>query len=463
MQKEFRFEPELIRLAELVRLRGAELFVVGGRVRNSLLSLPLSDTDITSALRPESVQELCAEAGLKTVPKGIAYGMVEIHIGHKKYEHTTFRSDTYAAGGAHRPESVAFSDSPYTDAFRRDFTVNALYASVLTGDIIDPTGGLDDLEARLIRTTTGDPELILRDDGLRIMRLCRFAAELGFDIEPGTFEAAKKCAPLLADISAERVRDELVKILMADTKYGLPAEESVLRGLRLLDATGALDVILPELAKCRGVEQSPKFHKYPVLEHIFRTTAMSKPELDLRLACLLHDAAKPVMLERNGNMHGHDAEGELIARDVLKRLRFDNAAVEESAWLVRHHMFDLDGRAKDSTLKCRFARWGRARTLALADIRDADFRGSVGEYIEVRSSQRWRSVLAGMEAAHTPFSESELACTGQDIMEWLQLPPSPEIGRIKAALLAHCAVHPQDNDPARLRRLAQDAAGRRER
>ena len=461
MRQEFHFEPELIRLAELVRLRGAELFVVGGRVRNTLLGLPLSDTDVTSALPPEEMVALCREAGFNTVLKGAAFGMIELHIGEKSYEHTTFRSDKYFEGGSHRPASVSFSKSPEIDAFRRDFTVNALYAGVLSGEIVDPTGGKADIEGRLIRTTSKDPELILRDDGLRIMRLCRFAAELGFDVEPKTFDAAKKCAPLLADISAERIRDELVKILTADTKYGLPAEESVLRGLHLLDETGALDVILPELAICRGVEQSPKYHKFPVLEHIFRTVEMAVPELRLRLGCLLHDAAKPIMLEKNGNMHGHDAAGEPIAREVLRRLRFDNDTVEEASWLVRHHMFDLDGRAKDSTLKRRFARWGKPRTLALADIRDADFRGSVGEYIEVKPSERWRRILAEMEEKHTPFSENELACTGRDIMEWLGIPASPEVGRIKAALLSHCAVRPQDNTPEKLIRLVRDMAARK--
>lgn len=453
---EFKFDPELNTLARLVRERGCELFVVGGHVRNTLLGFRISDTDITSALTPDEMTGLCEKAGFKVVPKGVDFGMVEIHIGDKSYEHTTFRADFYGEGGSHRPQSVAFSKTPEEDAFRRDFTVNALYASVLTGELIDPTGGLGDIEKRLIRTTTPDPETILKDDGLRIMRLCRFAAELGFDIEEKTFAAAKKCAPLLADISAERVRDELKKILMADAKYGLPAQESVLRGLELMDEVGALDVILPELARCRGVGQSPKYHKYPVLEHIFQTVSMSEPELTLRLACLLHDAGKPAALEKNGNMHGHDVISEDISREVFRRLRFDNDTAEEAAWLVRRHMFDLDGRAKEPTLKKRFAEWGEARVNALVAIREADFRGSVGERITVKTAERWRRVLGEMKAKRTPFSENELNCTGRDIMEWLSLPPSPRIGEIKRALFMHCAVRPQDNTYEKLRETARD-------
>ncbi len=459
---EFGFENELCELARRTAERGARLFVVGGRVRNAFLGLRVSDTDVTSALRPDEVVRLAQEAGWKVVPKGAAFGMVEVHIGGKTYEHTTFRRDKYAEGGAHRPTAVTFSDTPEEDAFRRDFTVNALYADVLTGEVADPTGGVSDIKARLIRATSPDPELILRDDGLRIMRLCRFAAELGFDIEERTFAAAKKCARQLADISAERVRDELVKILTADTKYGLPPEESMLRGLHLLDEVGALDVILPELALCRGVEQSPRYHRWPVLEHIFRTTAMSKPVLSLRLGCLLHDAAKPVVLERQGNMHGHDVEGEAIARSVLQRLRFDNETTERAVWLVRYHMYDLDGNAKEPTLKRRFARWGREKVEALCDIREADFRGSVGEYIPVKSADRWKRVLADMERRNTPFSERDLACTGADVMEWTGLPAGPRVGEIKSALLDHCAVRPQDNEREKLRRIVRDTVRRPE-
>ena len=452
----FDFDKELTEFAKLVRTRGARLFVVGGHVRNALLGVPVSDTDVTSALRPEEVTVLAKEAGFKVVKKGIAFGMVEVHIGDKSYEHTTFRSDSYAEGGSHRPTSVAFSDSPEADAFRRDFTVNALYADVLTGEIIDPTGGLADLEKRLIRTTTPDPAVILRDDGLRLMRLCRFAAELGFDIEERTFETAKNCAHLLKDVSAERIRDELLKILMADVKYGLPAEDSVLRGLHLMDEAGLTGVILPELAACRNVEQSTKFHRFPVLEHMFRTTAMSKPDPALRLACLFHDAAKPVQLEKQGNMHGHDIVGVDMTREILERLRCDNKTVDTACWLVRRHMFDLDGRAKDSTLKKRFVSWGKERVLLLADIREADFRGSVGEYIPVKSAVRWRKILDDMIEKNTPFSESELAVTGGEIMEALALPPSPKIGEIKKALLLHCAVRPKDNTKERLLAVVKD-------
>jgi len=461
------FDTELITLAEAFARRGFELFVVGGHVRNALLGLPVSDTDITSRMRPDEVKALCKDLGLKTVDKGIAFGMVEIHIGGQKYEHTTFRSDSYAEGGAHRPQAISYADSPQEDAFRRDFTVNALYCSVLTGRVIDPTGGIDDLEARVIRATSSDPNIILRDDGLRLLRLCRFAAELGFDIEGKTCEAAMECASLLADISAERVRDELNKILTSDKKYGVAADESVLRGLMLMDELRLLDVIIPELVPCRGMAQSPKFHKYPVLLHIMHTTAMAEdeglenvnvknPMLAVRIACLLHDVAKPVVFREQGNMHGHDERGEIISREIMHRLRYDNAMAELVAWLVRWHMFDIDGNAKEPTLRKRFCQWGADNVRMLAAVRRADFRGSVGERIQVKSADRWIRVLDEMITEGAPFSEEELACTGADIMEWTGEPPSQKIGRIKHAMLLHCACRPRDNIAERLKILAID-------
>ena len=161
---------ELYLLAELVSREGARLYAVGGLVRNSLLGLPISDIDICSAVLPGRMTELCRESGFKVVPKGIDFGMVEVHIGGESFEHTTFRSDSYAEGGSHRPSEVRFSASVEEDAVRRDFSVNAMYFDILSGEVLDPTGGLADLNAGLIRTTSPDPRTVLADDGLRIMR-----------------------------------------------------------------------------------------------------------------------------------------------------------------------------------------------------------------------------------------------------------------------------------------------------
>ena len=448
--------PDLVFLAELMAERGVRLYAVGGLVRNSLLGLPVYDIDICSAMTPDKVIDLLRRRGYTVVPKGIAFGMVEVHIGACRFEHTTFRSDSYGEGGAHRPSSVRYSDSPAEDAFRRDFTVNALYYDILGGQLADPTGGLADLENKLIRTTSKDPEFVLADDGLRLMRLVRFAAELGFSIEPASLEAAKKLVSNLSDISAERIRDELDKILLCDVKYGEPSAEKVYRGLALLNEIGAIEVILPELYLGSGMRQKPNFHRYDVLEHCLHTAAEAKPTLPMRLSGLLHDVGKPPVKLRTGRMHGHDTEGAEIAREILHRLHYDNATIDSVVFTIRHHMYDLNNTAKDCTLRRTFVRWGYERSLDIADIRTADVHGSGIISGRVASAERWRKTLETMKEEGVPFTEKELRCNGLDIIHWLNIPPGPEIAEIKRKLIAHCAVHPADNTREKLQKLVFD-------
>lgn len=451
-----RIPGELVALAELFDERGFCLYAVGGLVRNALLGLPVSDIDICSAMRPNDVAALAQEKGFTVVKKGIEFGMVELHMGKESFEHTTFRADKYSEGGAHRPSSVEFSSSPYEDAFRRDFSVNALYCAVKSGEIIDPTGGMPDLEKGLIRTTSPDPAVVLADDGLRIMRLVRFCAELGFKIEARSFETAKSLVKNLSDISAERLRDELDKILLADVKYGKRNAERVYGALALLRDMGAIETILPELYLGRGIVQKAQYHRYDVLDHSLHSCAEAPPELTLRLAALLHDVGKPEVNLKTGLMRGHDVAGEPIARAILKRLKYDNRTADEVAFLVRHHMFDLNNTAKDSTLRRNFARWGEERSLALAEVRAADFVGSGIIEGLVASAERWKKLINRMREEKVPFNESELDCTGNDIMERFALPPCPAVGRIKKMLMQHCAVRPRDNRRERLLEIAGD-------
>ena len=446
---------ELFSLAELMAAEGFSLYAVGGLVRNALLELPLSDIDICSAMTPERMIELCKKRGFTVVPKGMAFGMVEVHIGEHAFEHTTFRSDSYAEGGAHRPTAISFSKTPEEDAFRRDFSVNALYYNVLSGEVLDPTGGLEDLAAGLIRTTSKEPRTVLGDDGLRILRLVRFSAELGFDIEENSLETAKQLVNNLRDISAERIRDELNKILLADIKYGEESAEKVMHGLALLKSVGAIDVVLPELALGAGIAQRANYHRYDVLDHCLHSCAEASPKLHLRLAGLLHDVGKPKVKLETGMMHGHDEAGEAIARTILRRLRYDNRTVDEVCFLVRHHMFDLNNTAKEGTLRRAFVRWGYERSLDMCDIRRADFVGSGIIKGEVASAVRWRRILDAMTEQGVPFTEKELNCSGVDIMEWLGIEPGPKVAEIKKRLLAHCAVRPKDNTAEGLRRTAR--------
>ena len=449
---------------------GVCLYAVGSLTRNQLMGYPVSDMDVCSALLPEAVVELCAQLGVKTIPTGAKFGTITIRMGGSVFEHTTFRKDVYPQGGAHRPQQVVFGDTLELDAFRRDFTVNAIYADVLTAQVQDPTGGMADLAAGVIRATSKDPAVIMRDDALRILRMVRFAAELGFHVEPTTVVAAKANVSGLLDISPERVREELNKILCADMRYreAAPGTESgvVLDALLLLEETGALGAILPELTRGRSVAQREDYHTHDVLEHALHTCACMDctqnpgDALVLRLAALLHDVGKPEVFEQTGSMHEHDRVGAEIAERILRRLRYPNVVVKQVCELVRHHMFDLNNNAKESTLRTRFAQWGYGHTLLLCLLREADVYGSgiirPGEL--VKSAARWRRVLADMQAQGAPFSEAQLNCTGAQLMAWTGLPASPRIGELKAELFLHCARRPKDNTPERLRVLAVERA-----
>lgn len=441
-------------LAELFARRGARLFAVGGMVRNPLIGLPATDFDVTSRLTPREVISLCREEDIKHLDIGAPYGMVELHYEGEAFQHTTFRRDTYPTGGGHRPRRVEYSTDINEDAFRRDFTVNAIYRDLISGEIIDPTGGMSDLESGLLRTTSPDPAVIMSDDALRILRLARFSAELGLSAEGRTLEAAKAASNGLNNISPERIREELNKILLSDAKYGICC--GVLRGLTLLDETRSLDVILPELARGRGLAQKPQYHRYDVLEHCFRTAECIEPVMELRLAALLHDVGKPYALEMTGRMYSHEVIGAELTEIILKRLKYPAETIRIVAELVRHHMYDLSGLAREDTLRLWLQQRGIRLSLGLIALRRADVHGSGIITGAVETADRWEHLLKTMISEGVPFDERQLDITGEEICEALGIAPSPKVGRIKQTLLRHCAKAPADNKKRTLLRLCRD-------
>lgn len=431
--------------AKVLEAEGATLYAVGGCVRDAALHRPVHDVDLCSRLRPEALLRLAAQNGVEARIVQKTLGTVLLSIDGQTYEHTTFRTESYGAGGEHRPDAVRFADTPEIDALRRDFSVNAMYESVSDGTLCDPCGGMRDIERRVLRTTTEDPAAILKDDGLRILRLVRFAASLGFSIDPATWETAKANAVLLGDVAWERKRDELNRILLG---------ERVCDALCLMRDVGALPYVLPECVDCDGMAQRKDHHKYDVLLHMFHTCEQTPDELGCRLIGLLHDVGKPEAKRRDGNQYAHDLYGERIARIMLERLRYPAALIDRVAIAIRGHMFDLTETASDATLRKRFAAWGRERTEDLIMIREADIRGS--GYKTGYVAERWRRVYREMQKEHAPFSESELCVSGSDIMKELGIPAGERVGRVKRLLLLHCAVHPKDNRPEVLKKRMHD-------
>jgi len=443
-------------LARAFQDADVKAYAVGGLVRNAFLDLPPSDIDVCSRLTPDEIAEFMPEHAIRVIPKAAEMGTVELHFGGVHVEHTTFRSEAYGEGGEHRPRTVAFGTSLEDDAYRRDFSVNALYADLSTGEVFDPTGGIADLRKRILRTTSRDPDDIMRSDALRVLRLVRFACELGLTIEDGTMQAAKRNAPKLGDIAPERRQQELMKILVCDARYpalGNDELRSPLRALKMIDELDLWDSLVPAFNQARGMAQRPDHHRYDVLEHSFHVCAAMPPDETLRLAGLLHDVGKPDCWHETHKFYAHDEYSERIARDVLTALRFPKKTINEVSALVGGHMYDIQNQAKPDTLRVRFSEWGRERTMNQILLREADIRGC--GYNTAYVAQRWRMLFYQMLNDGTPFSEKELKISGRELMKASGLPEGEALGALKHELYLHCVRNPQDNNTPRLKQLAK--------
>ncbi|MEK7244220.1 MAG: HD domain-containing protein [Thermodesulfobacteriota bacterium] len=326
--------------AEIVRrLReaGHEAFWVGGCVRDLIRGAAPEDYDIVTSARPEDVRGLFP----RTIPVGERFGICLVVEGGAPYEVATFRTEADYDDGR-RPSRIAFATAE-EDVRRRDFTINGLLMDPETGRIIDHVGGLRDIEQRIIRTI-GDPEERFAEDHLRMLRAVRFAATLGFSIEPMTFAAVRWRAAMIMRISAERIRDELSRLLTGGAAR---------RGLELLSESGLLFEIIPEIHALQGVEQPPVFHpEGDVWEHTLRMVAllpMPDGNADPRLAwaVLLHDVGKAVTRSEDAagtHFYGHVQRGEEIAAAILRRLRFSREEMETILALVRGHMLFMNVR-----------------------------------------------------------------------------------------------------------------------
>lgn len=332
-------------IIDRLRAAGHSAYLVGGCVRDLLLGRTPNDFDVATSARPDELLRLFPRADRV----GAHFGVVLVHEEGAHVEVAAYRSDLEYLDGRH-PEAVRFETDPREDALRRDFTINALFLDPLSGEVLDFTGGRADLDARIIRAI-GDPETRFREDHLRLMRAVRFAARLGFTIEPATFAAIQRLAPLIQTVSAERVRDELARIL---------TEGSARRGLELMDETGLLHEVLPEVEAMKGVAQPPEFHpEGDVWTHtLIMLDGLHDPSLELALGVLLHDVGKPstFRIAERIRFDGHVEEGIRLARTLLHRLRFPNHVIETVEALVANHMkFREAPHMRDSTLK-RFIR-----------------------------------------------------------------------------------------------------------
>jgi poly(A) polymerase len=340
------------RIVTQLRAAGYSAYLVGGCVRDLLLGLAPQDYDVATSARPEDVISLFPE----TIPVGAQFGVVLVVIrphGEKPIhvEVATYRNDMGYSDGRH-PDAVRYSKTPEEDVQRRDFTINGLLLDPFNNEVLDYVGGSADLERRIIRTI-GDPRQRFREDKLRMMRAVRFAARLEYEIESSTMVAIRELARDIHEVSRERIRDELDKML---------TEGHARRCFELLDSSGLLLEILPEVSTMKGVEQPPQYHpEGDVWTHTLLLLEGLEKGCSKSLAwgVLLHDVGKPTTFRVAPDrirFDSHAEVGTVMAKEICRRLRFPNDIIEQVCSLVANHMrFGDVKKMKESTLK-RFMR-----------------------------------------------------------------------------------------------------------
>lgn len=405
------------RIVERLQQAGHEALYAGGCVRDMLRGVAPHDYDIATSARPEQVQQLFR----RTVAVGAQFGVISVIERGADFQVATFRADGEYQDGRH-PDSVRFSNAE-EDARRRDFTVNGLFYDPVRGQLIDYVGGREDLAAKRLRAI-GDPEERISEDRLRMLRAVRFATVLGFEIESATWTAVCKHAPAISEVSMERVRDEFLKTLLAPARV---------RGFDLLDQSGLLREILPEMEALKGCEQPPQFHpEGDVWVHTRLMLSLLPEEVStpLLLAVLLHDIAKPATYsfdEAAGRIRfsGHEKLGAEMTEGILTRLRFSRKDIDATVEAVGHHMAFKDvQKMRVAKLKRFLARPTMPDELILHRVDCAGSNGDLSNYHFLRQKLE--------EFAHEPLIPPPLI-TGRDLME-LGHKPGPRFKEILEAV-----------------------------
>ena len=437
------------KLIDLAQSMDKPLYLVGGLVRNFLIFSKFSgDMDLCAPIKIEDFSSLLIDNGFHLVAEYKRTGTIVFSDGENKYEYASFRSEKYLSG-EHTPYVTEFTEDIVKDALRRDFKCNAIYYDIKNAKFVDPLNGIVDVKNKVLDTVT-KPDDVFKNDGLRLMRLARFAGELNFTPTEDVMRSAEKNADNLDDISRERIYTELLAILKSDKKYPFSDKNGHYTGLKILDRTRVLDRIFPELTMGRNMVQRADFHKYDVLEHSLRSVLYS-PE-KVRLGALLHDVGKPFCYLRDGMYYLHFAEGEKIADKALKRLKADKKSIELVRFLVKEHMVDLDCSMSEKKVR-KFIVKNYDRLTELMCVKQADFRASLEVDDTAPTLIKWERILKKMKVDGTPFSVKDLKISASDLIQMGY--NGAKIGTTLKKLLATCITNPSQNNRETLIKLAK--------
>ena len=418
-------------IIETLEQAGYEAYAVGGCIRDSILQRVPDDWDITTSAKPEQIKKLF----MKTIDTGIAHGTVTVMKNHTGYEVTTYRIDGEYEDGRH-PKEVTFTSDLLEDLRRRDFTINAMAYNDRAG-LVDAFGGREDIQKQRIRCV-GEAKCRFSEDALRMMRAVRFAAQLGYEIEEETKQAISLLAKNLEKISAERIRVELMKLLLSDHPYKL----------REMYELGLTAVFFPEFDKAMITTQNNPHHIYTVGEHILKAVELAPKDSILRLTMLLHDIAKPETLKKDeegiDHFHGHNVRGEIMAVDILRRLRFDNLTIGQVGRLVNCH--DDKVSLKPERLRKYISKLGCELFEALLKVKEADM---LAQSLYLRKEKEEELKRLGEEYEKICISQDclslkELELTGNDLI-MLGMKPGKEIGDMLQQVLEHVLENPENN------------------
>lgn len=417
--------PTRPQLIEAFRARGHELWLVGGALRDRLMGKPGVDRDYATDALPDEIEVIGHELGARMITVGKRFGTVGVNIEGRWSEITTFRGESYSNGT--RWPDVTFGTTIEEDLARRDFTVNAIAENAVTGELLDPWGGREDIERRIIRAVR-EPVERFREDPLRILRGIRFVSQLDFALEENTRRGMCETVDLLATLSQERVTAEIDRLLQGVN----PAA-----GLEALREVGALPVVLPELAPMPGCEQN-RFHRFDVWGHTVATVqAIAVDGADVRLrrwTALLHDLGKPAVRHRKTNgewgFYRHEIAGATMAVEMLERLRLGRRESDLIALLVRRHMDRPD--PEDGRAVRRFMRRLHGHWADLVALKRAD--NASHTYEDRPYHDALEAACRRVEAEEAEQLRAESPLDGNELIAMFGRKPGPWIGRIKKRL-----------------------------
>ncbi|MCM1497660.1 MAG: CCA tRNA nucleotidyltransferase [Clostridium sp.] len=431
------------RIIDTLQKAGYEAYIVGGCVRDAVLGKEPDDWDITTSAKPEEVKALFR----RTIDTGIAHGTVTVMFGREGYEVTTYRVDGKYSDHR-RPSSVTYTASLLEDMKRRDFTINAMAYNETEG-IVDHFDGVGDLKRRIIRCV-GEPRERFDEDALRILRAVRFAAQLDFTIDEATREAIREQALFLKDISAERIHVELTKLLVSQHP----------EKLRQAYELGVTAVVLPEFDRMMKTEQNNRHHQYNVGEHTLRVVQEVPADEGLRWAALLHDVAKPATKtsdERGDHFNGHNQLGADMARQILVRLKFDNATIARVKRLVLWHDYGMGQVPSLRTFRRALSKMGADLFEDYSYIKRADILAQ-SEYMrkeKLDNLETLKGYYRRIVEEKQCLTRKELAVTGKDLIDH-GMKPGKELGSMLDYLLDCVLDNPELNTVEDLLALVED-------